>query len=413
MTTLVHNIGTLVSLKNASKKNGKNITEKDLSLLTGTSFLIDKGYIAEINPKQIPENSNKIDVHGQCILPGFVDAHTHLVFAGNRAYEFQLRSEGATYEEIHKKGGGIFSTVEKTRKTGEHELFEIALNYLKAVKEAGTTTVEIKSGYGLTIKDEIKILRVIQRLKQEKIITIIPTFLGAHTIPQEYKSKPQKYVEILCQEMLPQVADEKLADFCDIFIVKSGFSIKQAEKILETASQLNFKIRDHADQFSDMGGAMLALRYRAISIDHLENASKKSIKFLAQSKTTATLLPGVAFFLGQKYVQARTLLDQGVRVALASDFNPGSCMSFNLPLMATIAITHMGMSLSEALVGISLNGAYSLGLEGLTGSLEVGKRADFVILDSPQFQMPFYHFGTNGLKKTYSYLDFLPPTEPI
>ncbi len=407
MLTLVHNIGTLVTLKNASKKKGRNIKEKDVSLVRDASFLVDKGLITEINPKTIPENCNKIDIKGNCVLPGFVDAHTHLVFAGNRAHEFQLRSEGATYEEIHKKGGGILSTAEKTRKAGEDELFKTALNFLKLAKEAGTTSIEIKSGYGLTTQDELKILRVIQKLKREKIVTIIPTFLGAHTIPQEYKSQPQKYVEILCQEMLPQVAQEKLADFCDIFIEKGSFSLLQAEKILGIATDLGFKIRVHADQFSDMGAALLALKYKATSIDHLEHVSKKTMKLLAQSKTTATLLPGVAFFLRHNQAPARALLDHGVRVALASDFNPGSCMSFNLSLMATIAITQMDLSLSEALVGISLNGAYSLGLENVTGSLEVGKRADFVILDSPQFQMPFYHFGTNYLKKTHSYLDFL------
>ena len=412
MPTLVHNIGTLVTLEKVSKKKGKKIVKTDLSLKTNASFLIDNGFITEINPKTIPENCNKIDAQGCAVLPGFVDAHTHLVFAGNRASEFELRSEGKTYQEIHKKGGGILATVEKTRNASQEELFKAALHFLHQAKENGTTTIEIKSGYGLTTKDEIKILRVIKKLREEKILTIVPTFLGAHTIPKEYKSNPQKYVEILRQETLPQVADENLAEFCDIFIEKGSFSLKQAEKILDKAVSLDLKIRVHADQFSSFGATSLALEYGTTSIDHLEHISSKNIKAMAQSKTTATLLPGVAFFLGEKYAPARALLDQGVRVALASDFNPGSSMCFNLPLIATLAITHKKMSLSESLVGITLNGADSLGLESMTGSLEIGKRADFILLDSGQFHMPFYHFGTNYLKKTYSYLDFLHPMAP-
>ncbi|MBI2608818.1 MAG: imidazolonepropionase [Deltaproteobacteria bacterium] len=406
MKYLIENIGTLVTLEKASQKKGRKIISKDLSLLHNTSLLIEGGMIKEISSKKTNRAAKKINAKGNALLPGFVDAHTHLVFAGNRAFEFEFRSQGKTYEEIHARGGGILSTVEKTRKASQEELFEKAFHYLKKVKESGTTTIEIKSGYGLSPRDEIKILKVIQKLQKEKILTIIPTFLGAHTIPKEYKNNPNFYVELLCKGMIPQVSEEKLAEFCDIFIEKGSFTLKQAEKILETASKYKLKIKVHTEQFNNIGGSALALNYKATSIDHLEKISEKNIKKISQSQTTATLLPGVSFFLGLNQAPARKLLDSGARVAIASDFNPGSSMSFSMPLMGTIAMTQMKMTLSEALVASTLNGAYSLGIEKQTGSLEVGKRADLILLNEPEYRIPFYHFGLNHIQKTYSYLDF-------
>ncbi len=406
MKGYVHNIGSLVTLERASKKKGKNIQEEDLSIIQNASFVIENGKITSLNPSKAPTDCKKIDANGNVVLPGFIDAHTHLVFAGNRAHEFQMRAQGKTYQEIHKTGGGILFTVEKTREASEEELFLQALTHLKQMKLSGTTTVEIKSGYGLTLKDELKILKVVKKLQKEKILTIIPTFLGAHTIPMEYKSNPQKYVDLICYEMIPKIAEEKLAVFCDIFIEEGSFSVSDASKIFEVAHKRGLKIRAHVEQFTNSKGAQTALEFGATSVDHLEKIDSKTIEKLGKSEATATLLPGVSFFLGTPYAPARELLNHGVRVALASDFNPGSCMSYNLPLIATIAITQTKMTLAEALVGITLNGAYSLGLEKKTGSLEVGKRADFMILNSELFQMPFYHFGANHIKNCYSHLNF-------
>ncbi|MBI2026983.1 MAG: imidazolonepropionase, partial [Deltaproteobacteria bacterium] len=284
---------------------------------------------------------------------------------------------------------------------------EKGFSYLKKMKEWGATTVEIKSGYGLTFKDELKILRVIKKLSDQRIITVVPTFLGAHTCPIEYKGKPDDYIKLICNEMIPAVAKENLAVFCDVFIEIGGFSVRQAEKICEAAQKNALKIRLHVNQFSSLGGIELAKSLKVFSLDHLEGLEEKEIEALKHLDVTATLLPGVSFFLGSPYAQARKLIDNSIRIALASDFNPGSCMSYNLALMATIGITQMKMTFSEALAGITLNGAYSLDLQNTTGSLAGGKRADLIILNSNDFRLPFYHFGENHISKTFSYLDFL------
>ncbi len=338
----------------------------------------------------------EIDATGRTVLPGFVDPHTHLPFAGSREREFSLRLRGAGYEEIAASGGGILSTVEATRKASYDTLVDLGKARLNRMLLHGTTTVEAKSGYGLTLEDEIKQLRVLKALDGIHPVDVVPTFLGAHALPKERRQDREAYVREIVERMIPEVAREGLARFCDVFVDTIAFTPQEAETVLEAAARSGLGLRVHADQLRDLGGALLAARLGAASADHLEHASEEGIRALARSGTAAVLLPGAAFFLrsGASGL-GRRLVDAQVPVALATDFNPGTCPTEAMPAILPLACLNFGLSPAEAIVAATLNAAYALGLASRTGSLAVGKTADAQVLDVPNHLHLVYHFGVN------------------
>lgn len=341
-----------------------------------------------------------IEALGKVVMPGFIDSHTHLLFAGTREKEFDLRLRGVTYQEIAAKGGGIKSTVDKTRRASKEELTAIGRKNLDSMLSLGTTTVEAKTGYGLSTKDEIKMLEALEALGREHPLDIIPTFLGAHEIPPEYAGRREDYVRLLIEEMIPAVAEKRVAVFCDVFCEEGIFSLEESRRILEAGRRYGMLPKIHADELSSLGGAELAAEIGAVSADHLLFISEKGMGSLAEKRVVATLLPGTAFFLFMgRYAPARRMIAKGINVALATDFNPGSCMTESLPLITTIACTQMRMTPAEAILGVTLNAAKALRKEGEIGSLDPGKQADLVILDVPDYRQLSYHFGVNHVNK--------------
>lgn len=337
-----------------------------------------------------------IDATGKVVMPGMIDAHTHLVFGGSRENEFEQRIEGLTYLEIAARGGGILSTVEATRKASFEELFILGKRRLDRFLSNGVTTLEAKSGYGLSVEDELKILRVSKALNLEHPVEIVPTFLGAHTLPKEFREERQTYVDLVIQMMIPQVAEEGLAEFCDVFCEEKAFTLEESKKILEAGKQFGLKPKIHADQLSPGGGAELAAEVGATSADHLEYVSSKGIELMAERGVVAVLLPGATFFLTmKKYPPAREMIEKGVRVALSTDLNPGSSMTESLPLMMTMGCLLYRMTPKEVIQAVTLNAARSIGREHEIGSLEPGKKADLLILDIPNYKYLPYHFGVN------------------
>jgi imidazolonepropionase len=343
----------------------------------------------------LPMHAIVLDASGKIVLPGFVDSHTHLLFAGSREDEFEQRLQGLSYQEITARGGGINATVQKVRTTSRAELVALARPRLRRLLASGVTTVEVKSGYGLTLTDELKSLEAIAELNREGPLELVPTFLGAHAVPPEYRSNREEYLRLLHDDMLPEVARCGLAEFCDVFCETGVFSVPESERLLTRARELGFRLKLHADELTPLGGAELAARLGAVSADHLLCITDAGIAALAASDTIATLLPGTAFFLGLPYAPARRLLDQGLAVALASDCNPGTCPTENLPLVGAMACTQMGMLPGEAVTALTLNAAAALGRSDRVGSLEAGKQADLIVCDVPDYRHLFYHFGVN------------------
>jgi imidazolonepropionase len=373
---------------------------RELGILENASILVEDGFIRWVGPASefsntLQPDADVLDGSSSIALPGFVDAHTHALFAGSRENEFALRSEGKTYQEIAAQGGGILSSVNATRSATKKQLKKAASRRLDAMMRQGTTTVEIKSGYGLSEDSEIKMLEAITELSNEHYMTIRSTFLGAHALPPEFKNRRDDYVALLCERMLPYIAKRKLAQFCDVFCESGYFSVAESRRILEEARKQGLGLKLHSDEFTSSGGTDLAVELRALSVDHLEHISDSAIRALAGCQTIAVVLPGVSFFLRNPYAPARKLIDAGIPVAIATDFNPGSCMSFSMPLMMTIACTQMSLTPEEAITAATLNGAAALGISDEYGSLEVGKRADIVLFDVPNYRYLPYHFGTN------------------
>jgi imidazolonepropionase len=378
-----------------------------LGVITDGALMVEDGKIKwvghshEIKPADYPD-AHWINGRGQILLPGFIDSHTHPIFAGNRADEFEMRLKGATYLEIAAQGGGIQKTVQATRKASPEDLYVSAKQHLETMLRYGVTTVEAKSGYGLDWESEKKSLMVIRRLQDKLPMSIHPTYMGAHDIPPEYKDNPDAYVDLICNEQLPEVAKQRLAEFCDVFTEKGYFTVEQSRKILETAKGLGFKLKVHAEEFCDFGGAKLAGELGAVSADHLLNISAEGIAALKHGGTVATLLPGTAYYLRLKdYAPARQILEAGVPVALATDFNPGSCMCNNLQLMMHLACLQMSMLPTEVIAAVTLNGAKALGLENDRGSLTVNKRADLLVFQAETYNELLYHFGVNHLRTVY------------
>ena len=365
------------------------------SLLARDGVIVAVGAASEVEP-QAGRDALRIDASESVVMPGFVDAHTHPVFAGTREDEYEMRAAGLTYQEIAARGGGIRATVRKTRAASEDELFEAALARVRRLLEHGTTTIEAKSGYGLTYEDELKILRVIRRLNAETPLDLVPTFLGAHEIPDEYRTAREDYIRLITDEMLPGVAEEGLARYSDVFCEAHVFTVDESRRVLTRAKQLGLGLRIHAEQLSLSGGAGLAAGLGADSADHLEWIDSEGIDALAQAGVMAVLLPGAVFNLGlSRYAPARALIEAGVPVALATDFNPGSSPTPSMQMILSIACTQMRLTPAEAIVAATINPAYSLGRGAQIGSLEVGKQADVVVFDCPDYRQIPYFYGVN------------------
>jgi imidazolonepropionase len=368
----------------------------DLGIIRDGGILIRNGKIDIVGPSDEVEKKSKraevVDLGGRVALPGFVDAHTHLVFGGNRLDDFERRARGETYEQIAKAGGGIWSTVEKTRGANEERLFELANKHIDWFLKCGTTTIEAKSGYGLTLEDELKILRVVRRLNDETPVEIVPTFLGAHAVPRE--TSPEKYVDLVINEMLPRVAKENLAEFCDVFCERGYFDIEQSRKILTEAKKLGLKLRGHVDQLSNSGGAKLLAELGAATADHLEKTDEQGIAALKSANVQPVLLPGSVYGLGSTtYPRAREMIDAGLAVVLATDFNPGSSPTPSIPMVLSLACTQMKMSPAEAITAATINAAYSLNRGDKLGSLELGKLANIAAFDCADYRELTYWFG--------------------
>lgn len=373
---------------------GRELSE--LAIIPDGGMLIRDGTIEVVGSSSETKNKARdaevIDARGKVVLPGFVDAHTHLVFAGKRLDDFERRARGDTYEQIAKAGGGIWSTVEKTRAASEADLLVQAKKHADWFLRCGTTTVESKSGYGLTLEDELKILEVMRRLNQETPLEIVPTFLGAHAVPR--KMNADEYVDLVINEMLPRVASDRLAEFCDVFCERSYFNIEQSRRILSAAKERGLKLRIHADQLSNSGAAKLAAELKATTADHLEKTDEQGIAALNSAGVQPVLLPGSVYALGSThYPRAREMIEAGLAVVIASDFNPGSSPTPSMPMVLSLACTQMKMSPAEAVSASTINSAYSLGRGGQIGSLESGKVANFSIFDCEDYRELAYWFG--------------------
>ena len=367
------------------------------AVLTGAAVAVEDGTVADVGPQAELESryptAERVDCGGGVLTPGLVDSHTHAVFGRWRADEYALRARGVPYMEIARQGGGINASVRDLRERSEDELVALTRERLRAVLELGTTTVEVKSGYGLTVEDELRMLRVVRQLDGEGPLDLVPTFLGAHDVPPEYRERRAGYVELVVAEMIPRVAEEGLARFCDVFMEPGVFDAAESRRILEAGRAHGLVPKLHADELEPSGGAELAAELGAASADHLGAISPGGIEALAGSETVATLLPGTLFFLGRaSYAPARALLDAGAEVALATDFNPGSSASPSLPLVMTIACSQMGMSPLEALVAATRGGARALRLDD-RGTLVPGRRADLVVWDTADYREIPYRYG--------------------
>lgn len=401
---LVCNIGQLATPMGNSAKKGKAMRE--IKKIDDAAVYIEDGIIKKVGTekeilKEVPKNcvDQVIDANGNAVIPGFVDSHTHFIFGGYREDEFISRIEGVPYLELLKAGGGIQSTVQDTREETKESLKKKGLQRMQEMFRQGVTTMEGKSGYGLDKDCELKMLEIMQELQKEHPLDLSFTYLGAHAVPKEYMGNSKKYVEFMKKEMLPYIKDNHLAEFCDVFCEDSVFSIEESRELLCEAKRLGFSLKMHADEIVCLDGAKLAAELGAVSADHLLMISEDGIKAMAESETVATLLPNTAFCLKKEYAPARKLIDQGVAVALASDYNPGSCFANSVPLMLALAVIHMDMTMEEALTAMTLNGAAAVNRADSVGSIEVEKKADMLILEYPSYKFLVYHTGSNVVSK--------------
>ena len=355
------------------------------------------GTRVQVEGRQDARGAEKLDVGGRVVLPGFVDAHTHLIHAASRAEEYELKIQGASYEEIARKGGGILNSARKLRAATAEALKSRARATLEEFSSYGTTTVEAKSGYGLNLAGEFKILNLQRELRDEQPLDVVCTFLGGHTVPEEFRGKPDgadKYVDLLIQQMLPQVTTLRVAEFCDVFCDRSAFTRAQAKRILSAGKQNGLVPRVHAEQLSRTGATQLGVELGAASCDHLEQVNTADMRALAESRTVATLLPGCDFHLGWKnYAPARKLIDAGAIVALATDYNPGTSPTVSMPMVLSLACTQLRMTPAEAITAATINSAYALNRDDRMGSLEVGKQADLAVFEVEDYREIPYYFG--------------------
>lgn len=396
---IVHSISQMVTSQ--GKKAVKGAKMKELLVLEDVAIVIVKGIIKDIGPtkeilkKYEDKGMTMISALGKTVTPGYVDSHSHFLFGGERSGEYNMRLAGASYVEIMEAGGGILNSVNATRDASYEELLVKGRKTLKGMMGYGITTLEGKSGYGLDMDTEIKQLKVMKELKRHEPINIVPTFMGAHSVPHEHKSNPDNYIEWMMEEVLPMIKEQELASFCDVFCEDKVFSIQQSRRLLEKAKSLDLGVKLHADEIVDLGGTSLGVELGATSVDHLLQVNEKGIERLADGDTVATLLPMTAFTLREAYAPARKLIDRGAAVALATDYNPGSCPSYAVPLLIALATLEMKMSIEEVLTALTLNGAAAVGLAHHIGSLEVGKEGDLLIHDVDHYTKIPYEVGKN------------------
>jgi len=398
---LIHNLAEVATPRGSTPRRGAE--QGQVHRLRGAEVVCQDGRILFVGPPEerlrlwgeLPEAA-RLDGRGGTLIPGFVDPHTHLPWAGTREEEFAARLAGKTYQEIAAAGGGILSTVASTRRASEEELTGCVLRRMDQMLAWGTTTAEAKSGYGLTLGDELKQLRAIRAAAERHPVDLVPTLLAAHEVPPEHRQDRGRYVDLICDEIVPAAAAAGLARFCDVFCERGVFSAAESRRVLEAGARHGLAPRLHADEFVDSGGAELAAQLGALSADHLMAVSDAGIEALAGSGVTAVLLPGTSFFLMKKaYAPARRLVAAGVPVALATDCNPGSSHTESMPMIVVLAVLQLGLTIEESLTAATLNAACSLGLGAEIGSIEAGKRADLVLLDAPNLLHLAYHYGIN------------------
>ena len=396
---LLKNAAELVTCRGKAPKTGAAMS--DIGLIHDGALWVEDGVIrrvgttAEVLAGLDVKDAEVIDAKERCVLPGFIDPHTHFLFAGHRAEEFSWRLRGDTYMQIMERGGGIVNTVRDTRAATRDELLSAGRRRLNSMLSFGVTTVEGKSGYGLDTATEVKQLEVMAQLDREHVVDIAPTFMGAHAVPPEYKGRTDEFVQYLLQDVLPEIARHKLAEFCDVFCEKGVFSVEQSRRLLKAAQDLGIKSKVHADEIVSFGGAELAAEVGAVSAEHLLHASDEGIRRMGQAGVIAVLLPATAFCLREPYARAREMIDTGTPVALATDFNPGSCFSESIPLVIALAALYMQMTPAEIISALTINAAAAIGRSDRIGSLEVGKQADFLLLSHPSHVYLPYHAGVN------------------
>ncbi len=406
MKIVIKNIAELIQTESTPKKWVAGADMKNISTIKDAFVEIENGIITGFgsmnNWSGIDNWSNTeiIDAEGGMIFPTFCDSHTHLVFAASREEEFVDRIKGLSYQEIAKKGGGILNSAEKLQNASEDELFESALARLNEVIKMGTGAIEIKSGYGLTLESELKILRVIKRLKEASDVTIKATFLGAHALPKEFKDNKDGYMDLVIYEMLPKIAKENLADYVDIFCEKGYFTVEDTKKLLEAANKFGIKAKTHVNQFNAIGGVKASVDLGALSVDHLEQMNPEDFDVLLGSNCMPTILPSCSFFLGIPYSPARKMIAKGLPIALASDFNPGSSPSGNMNFVASLGCIKLKMTAEEVINASTINSAYAMGVEKELGSIAIGKKANlFITKPISSYAYLAYSFGENIIEK--------------
>lgn len=399
---LIKNCGQILTMKGSAPKSGKAMSNLGIVLNGFVACqgdrIVEVGVMKQLKQDQVSGKTRVIDVGGKVVMPGLIDCHTHLVFAGSRENEFKMKLEGKSYLEILKAGGGILRTVKETRKASKAELVKRGFKHLEDMLKYGITTVEVKSGYGLDLKTEMKILDVVRELSKKSRQEVVPTFLGAHTVPSEYKGRDEEYLDFLIDKVLPKVKSK--AEFVDVFCEKGAFNLKQSKKYLEAAKGMGFELKIHSEQINRLGGAKMAAELGAVSCDHLDRVSGRDIRSLAKSGIVGVLLPIVPLYLREeKYADAREMIDAGLSVAVSTDFNPGSSPTKNIYLAMSLACLKMGMRIEEVLTAVTINAACALKRGHEIGSLEKGKRADIVVMDVSDYKEIPYWVGDSKVEK--------------
>jgi imidazolonepropionase len=400
---LISGAAEIVTVRGPGPRRGEALSK--IGAVRDGAILVRDGMIVAVGPaskiEKLPEakKAEKVDVGGRVVLPGFVDAHTHLIHSASRAEEYELKIRGASYEEIARKGGGILNSVKKLRAATAEELKIRARGFLGQFAEYGTTTIEAKSGYGLDVTSELRILSLHKELDAEQPLEIVSTFLGAHVVPEEFRDKhggTRQYIELLTEELIPEVAENGLAEFCDVFCERGAFSVADSRQVLSAGKKRGLVARVHAEQLSNTGATQMGIEMNAASCDHLESLKTADIRALGKSRTVAILLPGCDFHLGlERYAPARALIDAGAIVALATDFNPGTSPTLSMPMILSLACSQLRMAPAEAIAAATINAAFSLGREKKIGSIEVGKQADLAVFEVADYREIPYYFGVN------------------
>jgi len=395
---IIKNANELITCRGSKPKHGKEMS--DIGMIKNGTVVIEDGIIIDVGTEDVLKKYDVnefevIDAVEKAVLPGFVDSHTHFIFGGYRAEEFSWRLKGESYMDIHQKGGGIANTVNATRKTTIDEFVHIGKKRLQSMMKFGVTTVEGKSGYGLDFDAEIKMLEAMKILDDMQAIDIVSTYLGPHSVLPEWKGKEEEFIDFCTNEVLPVVKERNLAEFADIFCEKNVFTVDQSRKFLSKAKEMGFDIKIHADEIYQLGGSELAAELGARSADHLLKASDEGVKQMAKAGVISTLLPLTAFSLNEEYARARYMIDNNCAVALATDLNPGSCFSNSIPLMIAVSAINMHMTIEEIITALTINGACALNRQDSIGSIEIGKKADIVILEYPSINFLPYHAGCN------------------